>query len=97
MSIVKTYRAGRILRIGTADRQPGELVPEAHTWHLVDSLLHAGHLHEAFVDAEEFAAAAVVHAPELLADIERHSGVPLTADKPVAPRPQAKKAAPAKD
>lgn len=73
--MVKTYQAKRRLRIGETFREPGNLVPEAHTWRLIDSLLHSGHLREVEVDESAFRAAVAEACPELEADVLRAAGV----------------------
>ena len=54
---VATFRARRRLDIHPGFREPGELVPEAHTWFRRESWLHTGYLEEATVGEKEFRAA----------------------------------------
>lgn len=64
--LVHTYRARRRPEITPGNyREPGELVPEAHTWRLVLSLLHTGMLTEADVPVDEFRTAVDTFCPEL--------------------------------
>lgn len=62
---VRTYEAGRILDIGEGKRQPGELVPEAHTWFRLQNLVHTGYLLSVEVTTETFNKAVQQYCPEL--------------------------------
>lgn len=56
--MVATYRARRRIKLSpTSWREPGELVPEAHTWFRVESWAHTGWLEEVDVDEDELEAA----------------------------------------
>ncbi len=64
--MVSTFAAGRRLKLGpTGWREPGELVPEAHTWPRIDSYLHTGYLKTVQVEETELRAAVAAFCPEL--------------------------------
>lgn len=95
---IKTYRSVRRPLIGTAHREHGELVPEAHTWPLIDSLVHSGVLAEAEVEEEEFRAAVERHCPELAERVLAAVGLPVAEPEPEpARKPKAAKAKPDPD
>lgn len=49
-----TYRARRRIKLSPTEwREPGELVPEAHTWFRPESLEHTGFLQAVEVDDDE--------------------------------------------
>lgn len=73
--MIKTYRARRPQTIGASDRNPGELVPEAHTWFRVDSHVHTGYLTEEFISEEEFVVAVQKYCPELTEQLSDITGV----------------------
>lgn len=52
--MIATYRARYRLKIGTGYREPGELVPEAHTWLRPMSFVHMGRLLPVEVDEVDF-------------------------------------------
>lgn len=75
-----TYRCRRPIDIGLSKRMPGELVPEAETWYLVDHQIHVGNLVEAIVEWDEYTEAVQKFCPELAERL----GVKLTKPKVVA-------------
>lgn len=75
--MVDTYRARYRLDLGGGRwREPGELVPEAHTWFLVEAYLHTGRIVEAQVSEAELRAAIAKFCPELEDRIIEHAGIP---------------------
>jgi hypothetical protein len=74
---VRTYEAGRILDIGEGKRQPGELVPEAHTWFRLQDLLHTGYLISVEVTARTFAQAVNKYCQELKDELKNFVNVDL--------------------
>lgn len=95
---VNTYRARRRVKIAPDRwREPGELVPEAHTWYRVDSMLHTGMLSaDPDVPEAEFRAAVQRYAPELAERIYSLSGVDGTALLGAHNTPRPARTAPAK-
>lgn len=85
---MKTYRAVRRLRIGDGWREPGELVPEAATWRLVESLVRAGEMEEVEVTAQELSVAITQHAPGESEQIYTALGVTPYDPGPPTPRRQ---------
>lgn len=51
---VRTYTAGRRLKINEQWREVGEPVPEAHGWMRVEEWAHTGHLREVEISEDEF-------------------------------------------
>jgi len=96
--MVDTYRARRRVKIGPELwREPGELVPEAHTWYRRESIEHTGMIVAAKdVPEDEFRAAIAQHCPELAAQIYELTGLDGTALTGAQGTPIAKPPAPAK-
>jgi hypothetical protein len=102
--MVKTYVARRRLKMG-ADlwREPGELVPEAHTWMRIESYLNSGYVRPTEISEDDFRAAVASYCPEESARILELAGVtalltgPRSTPRPivevVVTKPTAKKAA----
>jgi hypothetical protein len=55
--VIKTFRAVRPLKIGSGYREPGQLVPEAVTWPIVESVLRTGDMEEVEINLQELSAA----------------------------------------
>jgi hypothetical protein len=62
--VIDTYLARRRCLIGESWREPGEPVPEAHLWRLIDALLHAGYVEKVQLSEADFAAAVAKYCPE---------------------------------
>lgn len=75
MGDVTTYAARRRLKIAPGWREPGELVPEAHTWMRRDDWLHTGYLQAVTVSEADFRAAVAQYAPDSAETILERSGV----------------------
>lgn len=73
--MVATFTAGRRLEIGDSWREPGEPVPEAHTWFRRDDWLHTGYINETDLSAEDFRATVEQYAPDLAEEILFKAGV----------------------
>lgn len=94
---MKTYRAVRRLLIGTEWREGGDLVPEAATWRLVESLVRAGEIEEVEVNSQELTAAIQQFCPDDAAEIYTALGVePYTPEPEPEPEPEAAEVAPPK-
>ena len=78
--MIATYAARRRIKIDPKRwREPGELVPEAHTWFRVDSYLHTGWLSQVRVEQAELRAAVETFCPTLGAQIYQLTGLDGTA------------------
>jgi hypothetical protein len=74
--MVSTYRAGRRIRLEPDRwREPGELVPEAHTWFRLDSYLHTGWLVAVDVEETDLRAAVARFCPDLAATVLTNTGL----------------------
>lgn len=69
---VRTFEAGRILKIGEGYRHPGELVPEACTWFRLQDLIHTGYLISVEVSEKTFKNAVQKYCPDLAEEISRN-------------------------
>jgi hypothetical protein len=77
--LIDTYQARRPCLIGSTRREPGEAVPEAHLWRLVDGMVHGGRLIKVQMSEADFAAAVAKHCPESASAIYDKLGLqPLT-------------------
>ena len=64
--LLDSYRARRRLEITAGNwREPEELVPEAHTWFMLDSWLHTGNIVETKISEQDLRAAIAQYCPEL--------------------------------
>jgi hypothetical protein len=88
---VKSYEARRRLLIGTSWREPGEPVPEAHDWRLVESLVRAGEMVEVDVTVRDLSASIQKYCPDEADAIYARLGI--TAYEP-EPEPEPESAAP---
>lgn len=74
--MVDTYQARRRLKMAPdVWREPGELVPEAHTYFRLDSWLHTGYLIEVEVSEKDFRAAVKKFCPDLAKEIDLKAGL----------------------
>ena len=98
--MVATYRARRRLQMSSDTwREPGELVPEAHTWFRLDSYLHTGHIVEAEVDEAEFRQAVREYCPQLaerVLDLAGLAGAQLEGPRKTPRKRAARRRVPAK-
>lgn len=96
---MRSYEARRRLLIGTTYREPGEPVPEAHTWRLVESLVRAGEMVEVDTTLKDLSAAVQKYCPEQADAIYAQLGVtaydPPVSEAPVTQEPSEAEPAPA--
>lgn len=88
---VKTYRARRPVNMGAEGvRLPGQLIPEACAFYLLDSLIHVGKIVAVEVPNAEFLAAIDQFCPDRKAELCAKAGL---VDEPQPPAPPAPPAA----
>lgn len=88
MPTIESFRARKPMRIGLEQRQPGQLVPEAHTFNLVESLIHGGFLVRQNVQEDEFRGAVEKFCPEMAIELSSITGVELPDSEPESSMPQ---------
>jgi hypothetical protein len=81
--VIDTYRVRRRCLVADRWREYGELVPEAHTWRLVESEVATGSIERTRVSGQEFSDAIERFCPELADELHALFGVePAITDGP---------------
>lgn len=73
--MIDTYQMRRPSLIGTQWRQPGEPVPEAHLWRLIEGMVRSGRLRQVQMPEAEFASAVSEHCPDSAEEIYAKLGL----------------------